>query len=623
MPKPAKNSGVILAGAYEVDLGARELRRGSQRVELEDLPFDVLVLLLDRHGKLVPRQQLREKLWPADAPADPQRSLDLAIRRLKSALGDTATTPGYIEVVPDSGYRFVARVSKRHVGAATRPAPWPGPSGFKLRKKWVLGFTLACALVAAGKFAYDRWTASSQARIKLAVLPFKCLSGSTADNPMCDGLTEEIIGRLGKVSSARLGVIAATSVWRFRNTEQSVQEIGRSLGVDKLVEGSVAHEGGQVRISAKLIQVEDETQMWSETYTRDYADLLTLEREVAVRVVEALIPKLPGFRAQAARPGTENAPAHEAYVRGRYAWRMRSAAGFQQSIQFYNEAIRLDPNYAQAYAGIADTYDAMGFYGMLPPAASYEKAREAAKTALKLDDSLADAHAALAEVLLHYDYDWEGAGREFQRAIQREDNNANAHEEYAVYLALRGKESQGRKELDRAHELDPFFLVIAANWTLHYFYAGNYDEAIRKGKEAVNLEPAFALGHFWLGRAYQAAGQPTLAIAELDEATRREPGIPLYQALLGHAYGAAGRREEALAVLNGLQAASRKHPISPVLFSLIYVGLGDKDRALTLAEEAFAERAPLLTRIKRDPILSSLRQDPRFIDLVRRVGPPD
>ena len=623
MPKGGNSSRVILTGAFEVDLGSRQLRRDGQRIALEEMPFDVLALLVERPGKPVPPLEIQQKLWPADLPADPQRSLEIAIRRLKQALGDTGTPAGYVEVLPDGRYRFAAKVSKRATGSTPVLTPPPAPARWRTGVKWGLSVAAAVALVVGGKYIGDMLRPPIPQRIKLAVLPFKCLSGRAEDTPMCDGLTEEVAARLGRVSPQRLGVIAATSVWQFKETRRSVQDIGRSLGVDRVVEGSVDHEGGQVRISAKLIQVADETQAWSETYNRNYSDLLTLERDVAVSVVEALIPKLEGVQAQAARGGTENPRAHEAYVRGRYEWRKRTGAGFQQSIQFYNEAIHLDPNYAQAYAGLADTYDTMGFYGMLPPAASYERAREAAKKALEIDDSLGEAHAALAEVLMHYDYDWAGAREEFEKAIRREENYASAHDEFSLYLALCGDSRDGMKELQRAHDLDPFSLVIAANWSLQYYYARDYAKAITKAQEAVTLEPRFALSHFWLGRAYEAAGDHARAIVELQEATKSEPGLPLFLAVLGHAYGAAGRRTEAMAVLKALEDASRQHSISPVLFSLVYTGMGDKERALHYADDAYRERAPLLTRMKRDPILDGLRQEPRFVELVEKVGPPN
>jgi TolB-like protein/Tfp pilus assembly protein PilF/DNA-binding winged helix-turn-helix (wHTH) protein len=624
MPKPTNSSGIILAGAYEVDLGARELRRDGQRVALEELPFEVLRLLVERHGKAVPPQDIRQKLWPAEGPPEPQRSLDLAIRRLKQALGDTSRTPSYVEILPDGRYRFVAKVRKRSARAVPSPDRLPVLVKLKPALKWSLGLILACAAGGAGKLAYDHWQPFAPARIKLAVLPFKCLSGKMADTEVCDGLTDEITARLGRVKPERLGVIGTTSVWRFRDPQQSIQSIGGLLGADHIVEGSVEHQGDQVRISVKLVLVTDGIQSWSQTYDRTFADLLALESEIAERVAAALAVRLlPEEMARLKAFDTTNPEAHEAYVRGRNEWRTRTAGGYQKSVEYYAEAIRLDPNYARAYAGLADVYDTMAFYGILPPGNSYEKARQAARTALRIDPTLAEAHAALAEVLLNYDYDWEGAGEEFQQAIQREMDYATAHDEYGIYLALRGRVEKGIKEIQRAQDLDSGSLVIATNWTLHYFYARNYAYAVEKGERAVKMEPRFALAHFWLGRAYEAQGDIPRAVEELTEAARLQPETPFFLALLGHAYGVSGRKDEARELLRKLQAAAEGRYISSVLLAIVSLGLGDRDQTLTLAERALAEHAPLLTRIKREPILDGLRGEPRFQSLVRQVGPPD
>jgi len=627
MGKSGNNSPVIRAGALEIDLKTRELRRNGQAVTVEEQPFQILSLLVERPGKVISRAEILEKLWSADGLVDPGRSLDIAIDRLRQALGETAEQSIYLEVIPGSGYRFKAKVS-----ASTSRATPPGhvtmipPSGRRRWLPWVAGIGLAIAVATLEPWVVERfrkWN-SPPPRLKLAVLPFKCLSGKAEDTPVCDGLTDEITARLGRVKPERLGVIGTTSVWRFKNPQESIQAIGGLLGADHIVEGSVDHQGEQVRISVKLVLVAEGTQLWSQTYDRTFADMLALESEIAERVAAALAVKLlPEEMARLKAFDTANPQAHEAFVKGRNELRGRTAAGYQRSVQFYQEAIHLDPNYARAYAGLADVYDIMGFYGILPPADSYQKAREAANTALRIDDTLGDAHVALALVLLHYDYDWEGAGEEFRRAIQREDDSANAHYEYSIYLALRGRVMEGLKENQRAQELDSGSLAIAANWVLEHFYARAYDQAVEKGLQALNMDPNFALSHFWLGRSYEGQGKSAKAITELSEAVRLQPETPFFLTLLAHAYGAAGRKPEAQQILEKMQAAAERHYISPVLFSIIYVGLGDPDRALAMAEKAQSEHAPLLTRVKRDPILDSLRADPRFQALVRQVGPPD
>jgi TolB-like protein/DNA-binding winged helix-turn-helix (wHTH) protein/Tfp pilus assembly protein PilF len=625
MGKGGNNSRVIRTGAFEVDLDNCELRKDTQPVAIEDQPFQILGLLVQRSGKIVTRGEILGKLWPAESAVDPERSLDLAIHRLRQALGETAGKAEYIESIPGRGYRFVAKVS------SLPPGRTPTTGSASLRSFWraglfrrVSGIGLVLFLAAVVAVVVYVLIPRPPGKVKLAVLPFKNLSGKLEDGPICDGMTDELITRLGRVPPERLGVIASGSVWQFKNSQQSIQEIGHKLAVNYVVEGSVNHDGNQVRISAKLIQVGDETQLWTDSYDRPYEDLLAIERDVAGSVAGSLALKLlPAERARLTALDTASSQAHDAYLKGRHDWGKRTAEGFLKSVEYYKQAIGLDPHYASAYAGLADTYDTLGFYGILPPGESYGKARMAARKALEIDDTLAEAHAALADVLLEYDYDWPGAGGEFQRAIQLNGNYAAAHDKYSVYLALIGNEREGLAENRRAHEHDPVSPAIAVNGALQYFYARKYGQSIAECKEALKLEPNFALGHFWLGRAYQAAGMPSEAVAELRQASQLEPENPLFLTLLGHAFGAAGQRTEAQQILGQLQTASTQHYVSPVLFSLIYVGLADKDQALTSAEKALAEHAPMLTRMKRDPIVDGLRSEPRFQALLRQVGPPN
>jgi len=627
MQKTGNNAPVFRTGEFELDLKKQELRRNGQPVALEDQPLQLLELFVRRAGKVVTRAEILEKLWATGSAVDPDRSLDLAIQRLRAALGDPADKAGYIEALPGRGYRFIARVAEQ---AAVRPAAQPGRTartGGRLRAlPWILTAALGVLLVV---FALKvgppalRWLRPA-GKAKLAVLPFKNLSGRAEDESLADGMTEEMITRLGRVSPERLGVIAATSVWALKHAEQSIQQIGEKLNVDYAVEGSVSHERDRVRISAKLIQVREETQIWGESYDRPYADLLAIESEVAAKVTGSLALKLlPEERTGLASPEAVNIAAHESYVSGRSEWRKRTPSGLLKSVDYYNRAIAADANYAAAYAGLADTYDVLGFYGILPPGEAYGKARTAAQKALQLDGASPEAHAALAEVLLHYDYDWRGAEEEYRRAISPNGNNATAHEEYSLLLALSGREADGLKEIQRAHDLDPLSAVTGADWALHYFYARKYPQAIQKAQEALDLEVNFPLTHSWMGRSYLAAGMPEKAIMELRQAAQLAPQIPMFQALLGHAYGVTGQRDAALQILAQLQSPPAQPYVSPVLISLIYVGLDDRKQAMDWAEKAYAERAPLLTRVKRDPILDGLRGEPRFVDLVRRVGPPN
>ena len=632
LEKHSRSSGILRAGAFDVDLGAGELRKDGHRVQLQEQPFQVLALLVERAGKVVTREEILQKLWPAGSLVDSGRSLDIAINKLHQALGDPAGSSAYFETVPGRGYRFIVRVNA--VSGVSPPGARGGPAGgrtqlgrgrFFLGRRGTVALMVALAAgMALAAYVVLKWPPPLPGRIKLAVLPFNNLSGRPEDEHLSDGMTEEMITRLGWVQPARLGVIAATSVWPFKHTQDGIQQIGKRLGVDYIVEGSVFHESNQIRISAKLIQVSDATQLWTESYDRPYAGILSIESEVAASVADSLALRLlPAERARLVAPYAKSPEAHEAYLNGRYHWNKRTPDGFMKSIEYYNQAIAIDPNYAAAYAGLSDTYIMLGFYSISPPSQSFEKAKRAAVRALELDDSLAEAHASLADTRLHYDYDWEGAGKEFRRAIDLNPNYATAHQWYSVYLSLMGKEKEGLEQIQRAHDLDPLSLTIDSDAALNLFYARRYDQAIEQCKKTLELDPNFGLAHFWLGRVYQTKKIYPQAIAELRQANQLQPGNPLYLAVLGSAYGASGQPAEAQKIIGQLRDVATNHYISPVMVSLVYAGLGDKDQAIDWAEQAYAEHAPMLTRMKVDPLVDRLRSDPRFQALVRRVGPPD
>src|SRR5712692_705068 len=326
--KHSRSSGILRAGAFEIDLGAGELRKDGHRVQLPEQPFQVLALLVERAGKLVTRGEILQKLWPAGSLVDSGRSLDIAIDKLHQALGDPAGSSAYFETIPGRGYRF---------GAKKKPGPPVPPPGGRLG---TLGLIVAMAAgIALAAYVIIKWSSQPPNRIKLAVLPFNNLSGKPEDEHIADGMTDEMITRLGRVQPERLGVIAATSVWPLKHTKESLKDIGGKLGVDYLVEGSVFHEGDQIRIAAKLIQVGDATQLWTDSYDRRYADLLSIEGDVAGSVVKSLALRLlPAERARLVAPDSQIPQAHEAYLEGRYYWNKRTSDGFKKSIEYYDMA---------------------------------------------------------------------------------------------------------------------------------------------------------------------------------------------------------------------------------------------------------------------------------------------
>jgi len=603
---------VVRTGAIEVDLGAGELRKDGRRVQLQEQPFQILALLVRHPGKVVTREEILQKLWPAECLVDRGRSLDTAIHRLRQALGDPAENPRYFETIAGRGYRFIGERDRK-------------------RLVWRVSITLTVTfslvmlmLVAGSKMGLLLPPAPPAHKIKLAVLPFTNLSGKADDEIYADGMTEEMITRMGRLQPGRLGVIAATSVMRYKKNRAGIRQIGKELGVDYVLEGSLLHEGNQIRIHANLIQVSDETGLWSSQYDRPSADLMEIESEVAANIARALtLELLPEERARLASGHPASPEAHEAYLKGRYHWNKRTPEDFQKAIAYFQEAIRIEPNYALAYAGLADTYNTLGFYSILPPDQSFLKSKQAAERALQIDDTLAEAHASLADALYHYNYDWGRAEKEFRRAIELNPNSTTALHWYSIFLALHGRAREGQQEIKRALDLDPLSPIFNTDLATHFFYARQYDQAIEQCKKVIGFAPNFGLAHFWLARAYAAKAMYPEAIIEFQRALTLQPNNLLVQALLGNVYAVSGQRAKAKQILGKLKNPPEGTYVSPDYVAVVYAGLGDNDQAMAWAERAYREHAPVLTHIKVDPVLDSLRSDPRFQDLVGRVGPPE
>jgi TolB-like protein/DNA-binding winged helix-turn-helix (wHTH) protein/Tfp pilus assembly protein PilF len=614
MKTVSRSRRVVRSGAIEADLEAGELRKGGNRVPLQEQPFQVLAMLVRRPGKVVTREEILEKLWPADCLIDRDRSLDIAINTLRQALGDPAENPRYLETIAGRGYRFIGERDRKRLVR-------------RVSITLTVIFSVVMLMLVAGpkKRILSILAPTPPAdRIKLAVLPFTNLSGKVDDEVYADGMTEEMIARMGRLQPGRLGVIAATSVMPYKKNRRGIREIGKELGVDYILEGSVLHEGNQIRIYANLIQVSDETHLWSNRYDRPSADLMEIESEVAANIARALtLELLPAERARLASGHPASPEAHEAYLKGRYHWNKRTPDDFQKAIAYFQQAIRIEPNYALAYAGLADTYNTLGFYSILPPDQSFLKSKQAAERALQIDDTLAEAHASLADALYHYNYDWAGAEKEFRRAVELNPNSTTALHWYSIFLALHGRAREGQQEIERALDLDPLSPIFNTDLALHLFYDRQYDQAIEQCKKVLGFAPNFGLAHFWMARAYAAKAMYPEAITEFQRSLTLQPNNLLVQALLGNVYAVSGQRTKAEEILEKLKNPPPGTYVSPDYVAVVYVGLADKSRAMAWAERAYREHAPVLTRIKVDPVLDSLRSDPRFQDLVRRVGPPE
>ncbi len=621
-------------GAFEVDPRAGELRKHGIRIKLREQPFQILLMLLERPGEVVTREELRAKLWPADTFVDFDHGLNAAVNKLREALGDSAEAPRYVETLPRRGYRFIgprdgstsaAEEAKPDVVAVAGPAMPP--------RAWRAGRAAAVAgmLVIAAGASYFAWrhpwrqAQPSAGKIMLVVLPFQNLSGDPGQEYFSDGLTEEMTTQLGSLQPERLGVIARTSAMKYKATQKSAAEIGQELRVDYVLEGSLRRLADRVRVSAQLIQVKDQTHLWAKSYDRELGDILRLESEVAQAITGEIRLKLtPQQEMRLAKRRPMNPEAYDSYLKGRYLWNRRNEQSLKKSVEYFNLAIAKEPSYALAYVGLADSYNILGNLGFLPPREAYPKAKAAATKALELDSMLGEAHTALALASLLYDWNWQTAENEFKQAIALGPNYGPAHQWYAVYLIAMGRHEEALAENERAEKLEPLSLTIISNFGWILYNARQYDQAIERCRKALEMDPNFALAHIYLGRAYLGKGMYAEAVAEFEKSSplfvtgnKRSPE-------LGYVYAVAGKRSDALKELDQYKKRWKRTglPGFPYYVAVTYVGLGETDQAFAWLQKAYEENYPWLIFLKVEPRLDPLRSDPRFQDLVRRIGLP-
>jgi TolB-like protein/Tfp pilus assembly protein PilF len=480
------------------------------------------------------------------------------------------------------------------------------------------GFVLL--LVSAGVLALILFPTHAPALIRsLAVLPLENLSGEPSQDYFSDGMTDELTTELGQISELR--VISRTSAMTYKGAHRPLPNIGRELNVDAVVEGTVLRSGKQVRITVQLIRVSTDKQMWGRSYEVELRDILALQKEVASSIVQEIrIELTPHEQAVLKNVNRVNPEAYEAYLKGRYFWNKRTADGLKKAIDNFNESIEKDPNYAPAYAGLADAYALAGDwqYGVLAPREAYPKAKAAAIEALALDNSLGDAHTSLAWCLDGFDWNWESAGKEFKRGIELSPGYATGHQWYGWHLAALGRHDEAVAELERAESLDPLSLIIGTDLAEELLIAHRYDQAMKQGRKTMAMDPFFALTHFVLGEAYVQKKMYDEAVAELQRAIDLSPGSTAFTATLAYAYAISGRRDKAVTILNDLKNRSNDRFSNSAVIALIFVGLDQKEQAMAWLEKAYAERfnPQVLMRPGFDP----LRADPRFQDLMRRVG---
>src|SRR5438067_1547432 len=510
MASPAQSRPQYQFGVYTVDLQACEVRKLGTRLIVQERPFQLLLALLERPGEVVTREELRRQLWPEGTFVDFDHNISSAVNKLRTALNDSAKHPSYVETVGRRGYRFIGDVKQILASPreATHPAPLAigepsAPPSTRWRvPRWTL--LLATLILVAASAGYLRWTDSrspvpAPGRVMLAVLPFENLTGDATQEYFSDGLTEEMITQLGRLDPERLGVIGRASVNSYKTHQKPLDQMGRELGVQYVLEGSVQRESGNVRVTAQLVQVKDQTQIWARQYDRQLKNLLALQGEITGEIASQIDLTL-GRRV---RPGNVTSPrvanesyeAYDLYLRGRYEWNKRNADGFAQAIAYFQQAIAKDPSNARAYAGLADTYALMSTYNYDPPKELMPKAREAALRALHIDEKLAQAHTSLGLIAEFYDWDFASAEKEFRRAIELDPNYPTGHQWYAEFLANQGKFPQALAESERARQLDPLSLIITTDYGAILYYSRQYDRAIEVFEGVLATDPAFSRAH--------------------------------------------------------------------------------------------------------------------------------
>lgn len=559
---------VVRFGPFEVDFAGRELLKSGARVKLQEQQFHLLSALLERPGEVLTREELRQRIWPADTFVDFERGLNKAVNRLREALDDPAESPRFIETVPRRGYRFIADVRQR-VGS-------------------------------------------------LAVLPLENLSGDRSQEYWAEGLTEELITHIARIAGLR--VISKTSAMQFKGTSKPLADIARALSVDAVIQGSIV-VSDRVRIRVQLVDPFRDQYLWTESYERELSDILSLQTEIAQAVCDQIEARFTaaGEASSKAKPRV-NPEAYEAYLKGRYF--LSKGTGVERSLEYFNKAITVDPAYAVPYAGLADCYILLGVLYLRRPREVFPKAKEFAVKALERDAAIAEAHKSLAVVEHLYDWDWAGSEQEFRRALELDRSQSDAHRAFAILLSCVRRYEEAIEEALLARALDPLSPNMNALLGFIYMRARQYERAIQACREAIELDASSPFAHWLLARSLDAADRTREALVEAEAAAKLSGNRSPYATHLGYALARAGDPAGARKLVESLREREKSEYVSPYEFVTIYVALGETDSAFEYLEKAYQERTSRLAGELWDRPFDGLRSDPRFQDLIRRIGLP-
>jgi TolB-like protein/DNA-binding winged helix-turn-helix (wHTH) protein/Tfp pilus assembly protein PilF len=620
-----KQLGVLRFGTFELELASGELRKGGVLIKLQALPFQLLALLVERAGEVVSREEIRTALWDNATFVDFDRSINFCINQIREALGDDRQNPRYIETLPRKGYRFIAPVTTNNGESSKAEAPSaPGvvpETARSPRWPWLILVAAVIVLVAiatVAKMGFGRNHGVRPIR-SLAVLPLENLSHDSEQEYFADGMTDDLITDLAKISALR--VVSRTSVMQYKGTKKSVPEIARELKVDAVLEGTVARYQDRVRITAQLISADPEKHLWAEKYESSLSDVLTAQDDVAKAVARAIqIEVKPAEQLRLTTPRAVDPEAYDAYLKGRY-WASRpTEQNISKSREYFEQAIQKDPGYALAWAGLANAYEYLSNWGVLPSQDALPRARAAAEKALELDNNLVSPLVTLALVKMNYEWDWAGSERLSKRAIELSPNDGEAHHIYATYLAEVGRTEEAVAEARKARELEPLSIVYVANVVWKLYLARKYDEAESECRRIIEWYPKFN-GSYPLASVYLQTGRQHEAVAILQKSVAVSNHSVLESMYLGHALGVTGDRTGGHQVLQELLQMSQRRNVPPEYIAIVYEGLGERDHALQWFETAYKERS-MNGWILPDQRLDSIRLDPRFQDILRRMGLP-
>jgi TolB-like protein/DNA-binding winged helix-turn-helix (wHTH) protein/Tfp pilus assembly protein PilF len=618
-------------GPFEVDFRTGELFKNGRKVRLQEQPFRILKMLLERPGELITREELRDRLWHRDTFVDFDHGLNAAVNRLRERLGDTSERPQYIETLPRRGYRFIAPVEVATGAQANLAQPGEIESQTQpVVPEWkrrvlpiaagLAGLILAASLLTyfAKPFREQVLAPRSTAIHSLAVLPLENLSGDVTQDYFADGMTDELITDLAKINSLR--VISRTSVMHYKGIRKTTPEIGRELDVDALVEGSVVRAGDKVRITAQLIRVRDDRHLWAESYERNLRDVVALQNEIAADIVQQVRAQLTsGERRSLAGARSVNPDAYQAYLKGKYFFNdQRGYESGLKAVEYSQKAVAIDPDYAAGYAGLAEAYVNASYLGDAPPEKYMPLAEAAARKALERDPSLSTAHVALGMIAFTYRWDWEAAERELKEALRLDPNNADAHLVYANHLAAVGRLDEAIAEIRQAQRLDPLSLWVNRDVGRILFFARRYDEAIQQLDKTAEMYPDSSAIYIWSSAVYRKKGALDRAVAMALKHLQNTGVSAANLEKLNETYTVSGERAFWRKVVEQ-ERTLRKVVFNPYLLAVACSRAGDSDQAFVWLEKAYSERSVWLTWINVDPELDDLRGDPRLTDLVHRM----